>query len=143
MLSAHLSTCVCVCVYIHAAALSDVIVASCSSGLWPDGSDGTDINAVCRSNDKSLLVTGDDFGKVHLFSYPCSQFRVRRCTNEKNSRICMSIFASYRIRVSSYHMSAHSLWKSEAIIKLIISFPLQIFCINNCRIYSLQKISVI
>uniref|UniRef100_A0A7N8XFG5 EMAP like 1 n=1 Tax=Mastacembelus armatus TaxID=205130 RepID=A0A7N8XFG5_9TELE len=44
-------------------------------GLWPDGSDGTDINAVCRSSDKSLLVTGDDFGKVHLFSYPCSQFR--------------------------------------------------------------------
>ncbi|XP_067336877.1 echinoderm microtubule-associated protein-like 1 isoform X5 [Channa argus] len=44
-------------------------------GLWPDGSDGTDINAVCRSNDRSLLVTGDDFGKVHLFSYPCSQFR--------------------------------------------------------------------
>ncbi|XP_032355364.1 echinoderm microtubule-associated protein-like 1 isoform X3 [Etheostoma spectabile] len=44
-------------------------------GLWPDGSDGTDINAVCRSSDKSLLVTGDDFGKVHLFSFPCSQFR--------------------------------------------------------------------
>ncbi|XP_041828290.1 echinoderm microtubule-associated protein-like 1 isoform X7 [Melanotaenia boesemani] len=44
-------------------------------GLWPDGSDGTDINAVCRSNDRSLLVTGDDFGKVHLLSYPCSQFR--------------------------------------------------------------------
>ncbi|KAF0044355.1 echinoderm microtubule-associated protein-like 1 isoform X8 [Scophthalmus maximus] len=44
-------------------------------GLWPDGSDGTDVNAVCRSSDKSLLVTGDDFGKVHLFSYPCSQFR--------------------------------------------------------------------
>ncbi|XP_041668066.1 echinoderm microtubule-associated protein-like 1 isoform X6 [Cheilinus undulatus] len=44
-------------------------------GLWPDGSDGTDINAACRSSSKSLLVTGDDFGKVHLFSYPCSQFR--------------------------------------------------------------------
>ncbi|XP_017158107.1 echinoderm microtubule-associated protein-like 1 isoform X8 [Poecilia reticulata] len=44
-------------------------------GLWPDGSDGTDINAACASNNKSLLVTGDDFGKVHLFSYPCSQFR--------------------------------------------------------------------
>ncbi|KAJ8291121.1 hypothetical protein GJAV_G00021630 [Gymnothorax javanicus] len=44
-------------------------------GLWPEGSDGTDINAVCRSSEKRLLVTGDDFGKVHLFAYPCSQFR--------------------------------------------------------------------
>lgn len=44
-------------------------------GLWPDGSDGTDINAVCRSNENRLLATGDDFGKVRLFSFPCSQFR--------------------------------------------------------------------
>uniref|UniRef100_A0A672RDK8 Echinoderm microtubule-associated protein-like 1 n=1 Tax=Sinocyclocheilus grahami TaxID=75366 RepID=A0A672RDK8_SINGR len=44
-------------------------------GLWPDGSDGTDINAVCSSNAKKLLITGDDFGKVHLFSFPCSQSR--------------------------------------------------------------------
>ncbi|XP_074069165.1 echinoderm microtubule-associated protein-like 1 isoform X2 [Macrotis lagotis] len=44
-------------------------------GVWPEGSDGTDINAVCRSHKKKLLSTGDDFGKVHLFSYPCSQFR--------------------------------------------------------------------
>ncbi|KAG7465613.1 hypothetical protein MATL_G00155400 [Megalops atlanticus] len=60
----------------------DIPWASCTCtlgfhvfGLWPEGSDGTDINAVCRSNEKKLLVTGDDFGKVHLFSYPCSQFR--------------------------------------------------------------------
>ncbi|XP_022528248.2 echinoderm microtubule-associated protein-like 1 isoform X5 [Astyanax mexicanus] len=44
-------------------------------GLWPDGSDGTDVNAVCRSNETRLLATGDDFGKVHLFSFPCSQSR--------------------------------------------------------------------
>ncbi|XP_005390481.1 PREDICTED: echinoderm microtubule-associated protein-like 1 isoform X6 [Chinchilla lanigera] len=44
-------------------------------GVWPEGSDGTDINAVCRAREKKLLSTGDDFGKVHLFSYPCSQFR--------------------------------------------------------------------
>ncbi|XP_073434074.1 echinoderm microtubule-associated protein-like 1 isoform X4 [Dendrobates tinctorius] len=44
-------------------------------GVWPEGSDGTDLNAICRSSDQKLLATGDDFGKVHLFSYPCSQYR--------------------------------------------------------------------
>ncbi|KAM9294651.1 echinoderm microtubule-associated protein-like 1 [Gastrophryne carolinensis] len=44
-------------------------------GVWPEGSDGTDLNAISRSGDQKLLATGDDFGKVHLFSYPCSQFR--------------------------------------------------------------------
>uniref|UniRef100_A0A4W3JWB1 EMAP like 1 n=1 Tax=Callorhinchus milii TaxID=7868 RepID=A0A4W3JWB1_CALMI len=45
-------------------------------GVWPEGSDGTDINALCRSYDKKILTTGDDFGKVHLFSSPCTQARV-------------------------------------------------------------------
>ncbi|MEQ2178410.1 hypothetical protein GOODEAATRI_013750 [Goodea atripinnis] len=45
-------------------------------GIWPDGADGTDINAVCRSHEGSLLASADDFGKVHLFSFPCSQPRV-------------------------------------------------------------------
>ncbi|KAA0702085.1 Echinoderm microtubule-associated protein-like 1 [Triplophysa tibetana] len=44
-------------------------------GIWPEGADGTDINAVCRSTDKNLISSADDFGKVHLFSYPCSQPR--------------------------------------------------------------------
>ncbi|KAM3875617.1 echinoderm microtubule-associated protein-like 2 [Diretmus argenteus] len=44
-------------------------------GVWPDGADGTDINAVCRSHDGVLLASADDFGKVHLFSSPCCQPR--------------------------------------------------------------------
>jgi len=69
-------------------------------GIWPDGSDGTDINAVDRARvgqpfvtDKSdensgtksvsfplgdaglehagYVVTADDFGKIKLFNYPC------------------------------------------------------------------------
>uniref|UniRef100_A0A8C8VQI3 EMAP like 2 n=1 Tax=Pelusios castaneus TaxID=367368 RepID=A0A8C8VQI3_9SAUR len=44
-------------------------------GIWPENADGTDINAVCRSHNGKLLVSADDFGKVHLFSYPCCQPR--------------------------------------------------------------------
>ncbi|XP_048378370.1 echinoderm microtubule-associated protein-like 2 isoform X2 [Stegostoma tigrinum] len=44
-------------------------------GVWPEGADGTDINAICRSSDDQLLVTADDFGKVNLFPYPCSHPR--------------------------------------------------------------------
>jgi len=41
-------------------------------GLWPEGADGTDINACARSNTgaRELIVTSDDFGKVKLFRYP-------------------------------------------------------------------------
>ncbi|XP_042202128.1 echinoderm microtubule-associated protein-like 2 isoform X2 [Callorhinchus milii] len=44
-------------------------------GVWPEGADGTDINAICRSADDQLLATADDFGKVNLFSFPCSHPR--------------------------------------------------------------------
>lgn len=46
-------------------------------GIWPDGADGTDVNNCSRSGDGKLLATGDDFGKVKLFSYPASQPKVR------------------------------------------------------------------
>ena len=39
-------------------------------GIWP-GVDYSDVNTVHRSNNGQLLATGDDFGKVKLFKYPC------------------------------------------------------------------------
>lgn len=45
-------------------------------GVWPENADGTDVNTVCRSSDLSLLASGDDWGKVKLFSYPTSQPKV-------------------------------------------------------------------
>lgn len=45
-------------------------------GVWPENADGTDVNAVCRSSDSSLLASGDDWGKVKLFSFPTSQPKV-------------------------------------------------------------------
>ncbi|XP_051845330.1 echinoderm microtubule-associated protein-like 2 isoform X1 [Antechinus flavipes] len=44
-------------------------------GIWSEGVDGTDINAVARSHEGTLLASADDFGKVHLFAYPCSHPR--------------------------------------------------------------------
>lgn len=40
-------------------------------GIWPEGSDGTDINAVSRSGSGKYLVTAGDDGMVSLFNYPC------------------------------------------------------------------------
>ncbi|XP_059574400.1 echinoderm microtubule-associated protein-like 3 [Alligator mississippiensis] len=42
-------------------------------GVWPDGSDGTDINSLCRSHSERVVAVADDFCKVHLFQYPCSR----------------------------------------------------------------------
>lgn len=44
-------------------------------GIWPQDSDGTDINAVARSikytEKEGLIATADDWGKVKIFKYPC------------------------------------------------------------------------
>ena len=40
-------------------------------GIWPPCADGTDVNAVARSNSNALVATADDFGKVKLLRYPC------------------------------------------------------------------------
>ncbi|KAM4722523.1 echinoderm microtubule-associated protein-like 3 [Rhinophrynus dorsalis] len=42
-------------------------------GVWPEGSDGTDINALARSRGMTLVSVADDFCKVHLFRYPCNK----------------------------------------------------------------------
>ncbi|XP_075239148.1 echinoderm microtubule-associated protein-like 2 isoform X2 [Convolutriloba macropyga] len=40
-------------------------------GIWPEGADGTDINSCDTSADYNFVASGDDFGKVKLFNYPC------------------------------------------------------------------------
>lgn len=49
-------------------------------GVWPEGSDGTDINALVRSHNRKVIAVADDFCKVHLFQYPCSKPKV--CLND-------------------------------------------------------------
>ena len=40
-------------------------------GIWPDGSDGSDVNSIHRSHDGKLLAVGDDSGQVRLLNNPC------------------------------------------------------------------------
>ncbi|XP_037914233.1 echinoderm microtubule-associated protein-like 2 isoform X3 [Hermetia illucens] len=42
-------------------------------GIWPEHADGTDVNSAARSNDSTILASGDDFGKVKLYSFPAAQ----------------------------------------------------------------------
>ncbi|XP_046824221.1 echinoderm microtubule-associated protein-like 2 isoform X2 [Vespa crabro] len=49
------------------------IISFKTIGIWPEGADGTDINCCCCSEDEKLLATGDDFGKIKLFSHPACQ----------------------------------------------------------------------
>lgn len=39
--------------------------------IWSEESDGTDVNACSRTAAGAALCTGDDFGMVRLFRYPC------------------------------------------------------------------------
>ena len=40
-------------------------------GIWPEYSDGTDVNTVDRSKSRNVVVTGEDTFEVRLFRYPC------------------------------------------------------------------------
>jgi microtubule-associated protein-like 1/2 len=57
-------------------ASNSCVLSFSTIGIWPEGADGTDVNACERSNKAKLMATGDDFGKVKLYSYPVKQPKV-------------------------------------------------------------------
>ena len=43
----------------------------CVQGIFPSGTDGSHINAVCMSEDQSIIASGDDYGLVCVYRNPC------------------------------------------------------------------------
>eukprot|EP00775_Hariotina_reticulata_P001782 gene1782-2116_t len=85
-------------------------------GIWPDYSDGTDINAVCRSyqaaswkhhdplaadeqQQQQLLATAGDDGRLRLFNYPV-------CVEDAPARV----YAGHSSHVMNVCFSPHNKW---------------------------------
>lgn len=47
------------------------VIGSEVNGIWPKYTNITDVNSVDGNYNSSVLVTGDDFGLVKLFRFPC------------------------------------------------------------------------
>ncbi|XP_016350302.1 echinoderm microtubule-associated protein-like 4 [Sinocyclocheilus anshuiensis] len=71
----------------------------CTVSVWPEGSDGTDINALVRSHNRKVIALADDFCKVHLFQYPCSR--------PKAPSYKYSAHSSHVTNVSFMHSDSH------------------------------------
>jgi len=74
-------------------------------GVWPEGSDGTDINALVRSHNRKVIAVADDFCKVHLFQYPCSKPKVSLAQSDP-----MCVFALHDAFLAKHLLSAWLFW---------------------------------
>ena len=48
-------------------------------GVWPRNAEKADVNCACVSHTGLNVVTGDDFGLVKLFDFPCTEKFVSSC----------------------------------------------------------------
>jgi len=67
------------------------------AGIFPEGTEGSDINAVDTSNDKKLIAAADDFGSVCVYKAPILN----------NSADCR------RLTGHSEHVPRVRFWQSE------------------------------
>jgi microtubule-associated protein-like 1/2 len=54
-------------------------------GIWPETMDGTDLSTVAKSNNGKLCATGDDCGKIKLYTHPVTQPKSLNHTNGGHS----------------------------------------------------------
>ncbi|OAF70064.1 hypothetical protein A3Q56_02173 [Intoshia linei] len=50
------------------------LTGKCVNGIWPSEKRNSDINIACVSNSTNNVITGDDFGFLKLFNFPCEKY---------------------------------------------------------------------
>lgn len=55
-------------------------------GIWPRNAEKADVNCACVSHAGLNLVSGDDFGLIKLFDFPCAEKFVREFLKSQSSR---------------------------------------------------------
>ena len=99
----------------------DWLTQSCTfgwavQGIYETGWDGTDVNIAAKNgvgHEAKLIATGDDFGKVNLFRYPCLEQ-----SNEKKS------FSGHSSHVMNVLFSQNSLLSAGGNDKTIIQWDI-------------------
>uniref|UniRef100_A0A8C7TAE8 EMAP like 3 n=1 Tax=Oncorhynchus mykiss TaxID=8022 RepID=A0A8C7TAE8_ONCMY len=122
-------------------------------GVWLEGSDGTDINALCRSHSERVVAVADDFCKVHLFQYPCpkpkapnhsyeghgshvTNVRFTHCDSHllsmggKDTCILQSSF-----RINCLFDCHHQLTTKGSIVENIPKYPILFTCLFTIQAY--------
>ena len=62
-------------------------------GIWPKFSNGKDIICLDRSHTQTCICTGDNYGMINMFMYPCHKGCARRVFTGHSSRVLNLRFA--------------------------------------------------
>uniref|UniRef100_A0A3Q4I110 HELP domain-containing protein n=1 Tax=Neolamprologus brichardi TaxID=32507 RepID=A0A3Q4I110_NEOBR len=91
-------------------------------GIWPRNAEKADVNCACVSHAGVNMVTGDDFGLIKLFDFPCAEKFVNKILifhSEKGSGPSGCMFS---VQFYSYSTKSQST-KSTDLFKLLIHHP--------------------
>jgi len=85
------------------------------AGIYPPGAKGTDVNCVERSASEKYIISGDDWGLVNIYRYPCRENAkgiFLRGHSEHVVRVKFGMNDSYIFSVGGQDKSV-MLWKKD------------------------------
>lgn len=91
-------------------------------GIWSRHAEKADVNCACVSHSGISLVTGDDFGMVKLFDFPCPEKFVRPFSFIQSPGLLIAEFESYQ-----------SIHRNIKMMGTVMQFELCLFLNVCCR----------